>query len=222
MTSCKKMTTFLIDNILQPEFGTPKKSQESLATESDKLTCIKNDGFGIGPGKTLQRNHQLAPKRTEISSQKIRQMETSLKGALVEQPPSTSSENNIEGHTSVNGRKTSVNVPKTKTFPAWIYCTRYSDRPSCSGRRKRKLQKVKIKRPRTSFNTTQLAILSQEFTANPYLNEDRRKCLAAKLCLEEAQIKIWFQNKRAKLKKGLKKRDQNIKSKTSENHGVKL
>ena len=90
------------------------------------------------------------------------------------------------------------------------------------GRRKRKLQKVKIKRPRTSFNTTQLAILSQEFTANPYLNEDRRKCLAAKLCLEEAQIKIWFQNKRAKLKKGLKKRDQNIKSKTSENHGVKL
>ena len=90
------------------------------------------------------------------------------------------------------------------------------------GRRKRKLQKVKIKRPRTSFNTTQLAILSQEFTANPYLNEDRRKCLAAKLCLEEAQIKIWFQNKRAKLKKGLKKRDQNIKTKTSENHGVKL
>ena len=42
MTSCKKMTTFLIDNILQPEFGTPKKSQESLATESDKLTCIKS------------------------------------------------------------------------------------------------------------------------------------------------------------------------------------
>ena len=63
-------------------------------------------------------------------------METSLKGALVEQPPSTSSENNIEGHTSVNGRKTSVNVPKTKTFPAWIYCTRYSDRPSCSGKKR--------------------------------------------------------------------------------------
>ena len=36
------MTTFLIDNILQPEFGTPKRSQESLATESGKLTCISS------------------------------------------------------------------------------------------------------------------------------------------------------------------------------------
>ena len=104
--------------------------------ETNSKLISTDDGFEIGPGKTLQRNHQLAPKRTEISSQKIRQMETSLKGALVEQPPSTSSENNIEGHTSVNGRKTSVNVPKTKTFPAWIYCTRYSDRPSCSGKEK--------------------------------------------------------------------------------------
>ena len=88
------------------------------------------------------------------------------------------------------------------------------------GRRKRKLQKVKIKRPRTSFNTTQLTILSQEFTANPYLNEDRRKYLATKLSLEEAQIKIWFQNKRAKQKKGLRKISKH--QKTSENHGVKL
>ena len=104
--------------------------------ETNSKLISTDDGFEIGPGKTLQRNHQLAPKRTEISSQKIRQMETSLKRALVEQPPSTSSENNIEGHTSVNGPKTSVNVPKTKTFPAWIYCTRYSDRPSCSGKKR--------------------------------------------------------------------------------------
>ena len=36
------MTTFLIDNILQPEFGTSKKSKESLATESGKPKCIKS------------------------------------------------------------------------------------------------------------------------------------------------------------------------------------
>ena len=110
-------------------------SNTKLIETNSKLIST-DDGFEIGTGKTLQRNHQLAPKRTEISSQKIRQMETSLKRALVEQPPSTSSENNIEGNTSVNGPKTSVNVPKTKTFPAWIYCTRYSDRPSCSGKEK--------------------------------------------------------------------------------------
>ena len=70
------------------------------------------------------------------------------------------------------------------------------------GRRKRKLgRKVKIKRPRTSFNRDQLATLEKEFKSNPYLTELRRQNLAAKLNLQESQIKIWFQNKRAKLKK---------------------
>lgn len=34
-----------------------------------------------------------------------------------------------------------------------------------------------------------------------YLDERRRKDLADRLCLNENQIKIWFQNKRAKMKK---------------------
>jgi len=57
------------------------------------------------------------------------------------------------------------------------------------------------KRPRTAFTNDQLQILKREFSANQYLNEDRRNALAAKLNLNETQIKIWFQNKRAKLKK---------------------
>lgn len=49
-------------------------------------------------------------------------------------------------------------------FPAWIYCTRYSDRPSSGPRyRKPKTPKVKgesdEKRPRTAFSTEQLARL---------------------------------------------------------------
>lgn len=75
------------------------------------------------------------------------------------------------------------------------------------------------KRPRTAFSGTQLARLKvsyplnhlsaitisfsmqHEFNENRYLTEKRRQQLSGELGLNEAQIKIWFQNKRAKLKK---------------------
>ncbi|KAJ8976084.1 hypothetical protein NQ317_017882 [Molorchus minor] len=57
------------------------------------------------------------------------------------------------------------------------------------------------KRPRTAFSGAQLARLKHEFTENRYLTERRRQQLSAELGLNEAQIKIWFQNKRAKIKK---------------------
>jgi homeobox protein engrailed len=46
-----------------------------------------------------------------------------------------------------------------------------------------------------------LARLKHEFTENRYLTERRRTELARELGLNEARIKIWFQNKRAKNKK---------------------
>ncbi|KAK9892954.1 hypothetical protein WA026_023011 [Henosepilachna vigintioctopunctata] len=90
-------------------------------------------------------------------------------------------------------------------WPAWVYCTRYSDRPS-SGPRSRRAKKTEKtsneeKRPRTAFSSAQLQRLKNEFNENRYLTERRRQLLSAELGLNEAQIKIWFQNKRAKIKK---------------------
>uniref|UniRef100_A0A7N6AE01 Homeobox protein engrailed-like n=1 Tax=Anabas testudineus TaxID=64144 RepID=A0A7N6AE01_ANATE len=89
-------------------------------------------------------------------------------------------------------------------WPAWVYCTRYSDRPS-SGPRSRKPKKKTTskedKRPRTAFTAEQLQRLKSEFQTNRYLTEQRRQNLAQELGLNESQIKIWFQNKRAKIKK---------------------
>ena len=57
------------------------------------------------------------------------------------------------------------------------------------------------KRPRTAFTNDQLQRLKREFEECRYLTEQRRNDLARELNLTEAQIKIWFQNKRAKIKK---------------------
>ena len=59
------------------------------------------------------------------------------------------------------------------------------------------------KRPRTAFSAEQLARLKKEFEDNRYLTEERRRNLATELGLNENQIKIWFQNKRAKIKKSM-------------------
>lgn len=57
------------------------------------------------------------------------------------------------------------------------------------------------KRPRTAFTNEQLHRLKKEFNECRYLTEKRRRTLAEDLSLSESQIKIWFQNKRAKVKK---------------------
>ena len=100
-----------------------------------------------------------------------------------------------------------VRGPNGQLWPAWVFCTRYSDRPS-SGPRARKMKKKQEefssqdnKRPRTAFSSDQLNRLKDEFNSNRYLTEERRRALAAELGLNDNQIKIWFQNKRAKLKK---------------------
>ncbi|XP_055920318.1 segmentation polarity homeobox protein engrailed-like [Eupeodes corollae] len=122
-------------------------------------------------------------------------------------PPSVvSRDSGMESSDDTRSESGSTKDENGQMWPAWVYCTRYSDRPS-SGPRYRRPKKPKDKtqvdekRPRTAFSGEQLARLKREFNENRYLTERRRQQLSSELGLNEAQIKIWFQNKRAKIKK---------------------
>ncbi len=57
------------------------------------------------------------------------------------------------------------------------------------------------RRKRTAFTSSQLTELEKEFIAKKYLSLNERSDIAKMLNLSEMQIKIWFQNRRAKWKR---------------------
>ncbi|XP_078083779.1 homeobox protein engrailed-2a [Mustelus asterias] len=183
-----RITNFFIDNILRPDFGKRKEGHRDSSHVPGRENVSPSVLVAAQSGGRAPASPSAPAKKRDVAAEGARR-----KGESAEQSSDSDS-----------SQSSSTATSQPMLWPAWVYCTRYSDRPS-SGPRSRKPKKKSLnkedKRPRTAFTAEQLQRLKAEFQTNRYLTEQRRQSLAHELSLNESQIKIWFQNKRAKIKK---------------------
>ncbi|NWZ30051.1 HME2 protein, partial [Asarcornis scutulata] len=206
-----RITNFFIDNILRPEFGR-RKEAGGLGGENRRPGAEnrRSPAAAPTPGAPLPGSGGGSPGRGEGGPPGLALHGASKKGGDPAALEAALKARGLSGgdlsvsSDSDSSQASSNAGNQPMLWPAWVYCTRYSDRPS-SGPRSRKPKKKnpnkEDKRPRTAFTAEQLQRLKAEFQTNRYLTEQRRQSLAQELGLNESQIKIWFQNKRAKIKK---------------------
>lgn len=133
-----RITNFYIDNILRPDFGRKRKCL-TFNSEVNRIGIQRQEQFsgGVSKSGTQQQPDQGSNDKIECSGnsrpdQGVKKADI-VAIAVPLKVQGDSGDQCLSSDSDSSSQASSVSSSKPMLWPAWVYCTRYSDRPS-SGR----------------------------------------------------------------------------------------
>lgn len=125
-----RITNFYIDNILRPDFGR-KRKDGTLIREGDSLGVIirREELTGRRAPKTVNPPQGGEGEEDEDDSAASDDQDDARKTELIDGDVSVRGRGD-DGDRCSSPQASSASSGKQMLWPAWVYCTRYSDRPS--------------------------------------------------------------------------------------------
>lgn len=127
---------------------------------------------------------------------------STVSGDREKSPPESPKSDNSDNTYNPQGRSNNFLLNSGLVKHAWIPPRSLTNKGLNTQVPLLSFEKKKPRKPRTIFSASQLNELEERFKYQKYLSTTERSCLAYSLGLTEEQIKVWFQNRRSKWKKG--------------------
>lgn len=194
--------------------GPPAATQPSAAAAAAAApVSVKVEFLPLGSTHTSVQNQRSAtanesqagrlaiepPVSNKRQTKKQQQQQIKLES---ETKPTSNSTTSLSNSTSNNDNNTSNISSSDSAATAAGTGANSTSNKSSSGAGVTLARPRKQRKSRTIYTSEQLKRLNEEFTRANYLNLPDRAALADQLHLSQTQVKIWFQNRRSKLKKG--------------------